>query len=815
MRQLGANRKRMGIFSVLALYVFGMPFRPLTAFGAEQPQRSIESKRPAATAATDLSPLIAADDEPWTMALAAPAAAAMRQVGGNPLVLAVSSPPTHEADWLLSLVPGRRPIILMPSDGMKLTPALEGRSPELLRIGTDPVEASVAVARRFWKSAKDVIVADPADKEAAILGSALASAWAVPLLLCDRAEASPSLRTCLADMAVKQIHLATSDRTKAPAWLGSVSIPSEVLAPSALQHRLVASLGAANIRNIIVARVPEERAEVGRSAWLAPYISLSRGSPVVLIHAVGAGVAEADVKSLIRRESLHIHTVTILADYASIGYNYVDLGPGGAEEGRAVAPPTATTTAPTTSPRTAQSASLRAGSLSVSTSSLLSVSTSAAVAAPPVHYTVRTEPFVPQTADRVVEFGIGRIPLESLGDASVFFARGLVRERLLPARAPRLLMIANSGINRKPLPLCETISRVTASEFKNFGIHVDEFYGKMANTPEILDAAGRANLILYEGHLAYQDLIDVPVLRRASPELSLDEGWEELEGTGARGTAAAVPVADEPVPSPHPAPVEPSAMRLQSPLTGLPIVVLQSCDSLDDAVLWRLDELGGAALIGSVTPIHSGCGSSLLHAAMNSLLYRGGTLGEVLRDAQNYMLCVEDLKSHRGHKEQAKGVRVAMSFRLWGDPELTVFPMPIGVPLQPPVSATWARGDRLQIHIPSIRLPEARSNKFTAEMFPYSQAAGLIKPHEADALKMLSPVYYFCLPLPLAAGPADAFEIEPSKSDSHRVGVRVDRAAGVVYVVYYPDVESPGATVVIHLVRRQPPERVGSWSQGR
>ena len=114
---------------------------------------------------------------------------------------------------------------------------------------------------------------------------------------------------------------------------------------------------------------------------------------------------------------------------------------------------------------------------------------------------------------------------------------------------------------------------------------------------------------------------------------------------------------------------------MQGPLAGLPIVVLQSCESLDDAVLWRLDELGGVAVIGSMTPIHSGCGSALLNAAMTSLLYRGGTLGETLRDAQNYMFCVEDLKARRGHKEKAKGVRVALSFRLWGDPELQVLPM--------------------------------------------------------------------------------------------------------------------------------------------
>ena len=90
-------------------------------------------------------------------------------------------------------------------------------------------------------------------------------------------------------------------------------------------------------------------------------------------------------------------------------------------------------------------------------------------------------------------------------------------------------MVANSGAARRSLPLCETISRVTAAEFKNFGMHVDEFYGKLTDSPEILTAARSANLILYEGHVSYQDLIDEPVLKRSQAEdYPLDE--EDLEG---------------------------------------------------------------------------------------------------------------------------------------------------------------------------------------------------------------------------------------------------------------------------------------------
>ena len=305
---------------------------------------------------------------------------------------------------------------------------------------------------------------------------------------------------------------------------------------------------------------------------------------------------------------------------------------------------------------------------------------------------------MPTQPDQLATLGVGRIPLESLGDASVFFVRGLLRERLLAHRPPRLLMVANSG-PAAALPLCETISRVTAAEFKNFGMHVDEFYGKLTDSPEILTAARSANLILYEGHVSYQDLIDDPVLKRSQAEdYPLDE--EDLEGLGGSETRRRSRRGSRP--APRVVMAEPTSRHLQGPLAGLPIVVLQSCESLDDAVLWRLDELGGVALIGSMTPIHSGCGSALLNAAMSSMLYRGGTLGETLRDAQNYMFCVEELKARRGHKEKAKGVRVALSFRLWGDPELQVLPNRLGEPRQAPVRAEWVGDDTLRIDVPRV-----------------------------------------------------------------------------------------------------------------
>ena len=211
-------------------------------------------------------------------------------------------------------------------------------------------------------------------------------------------------------------------------------------------------------------------------------------------------------------------------------------------------------------------------------------------------YQLNTEPFVPTAVTDLASFGVGRIPLQSLEDASVLFARGLIRQRMAADRPVRLLMVANSSPGRRPLPLCETISRVTADEFRNCGVPVDDFYGKLADSPEVLAAAKSAGLIIYEGHLAYQDLFDVPSSRRdTAPDSYFEEELDNLEeGSPRAHHTTAEPTT--PLYSPRQRPASPRTNQLSGSMEGLPVVILQSCDSLDERVLWRIDELGGAKI---------------------------------------------------------------------------------------------------------------------------------------------------------------------------------------------------------------------------
>ena len=50
----------------------------------------------------------------------------------------------------VSLASARPPIVLATAEKLKLGDALEKRSPEVVHIGSDPCEASAAVATRFW-----------------------------------------------------------------------------------------------------------------------------------------------------------------------------------------------------------------------------------------------------------------------------------------------------------------------------------------------------------------------------------------------------------------------------------------------------------------------------------------------------------------------------------------------------------------------------------------------------------------------------------------------------------------------------------------
>jgi hypothetical protein len=749
---------------ILASHLLGIA---LAGCQAAEPKKAPSAGK-VATPSTSIRPdlLVVAEEEPWMAAVAAPVAAKYRHEGRLPLLVVVSFPPSRQANWLISRVGAEKTVLLGPRETKLMGPVLSSLSPEALSLGVDPVYGSLRVARRFWGQTRQAVVAPADDPEAILMGSSLAGSLSAPLLIRPSKEGPRPLMKALADLKLEELLAVVSDPVRLPRWADGKDRRVQMVTAREAQDGVLGRLGPENVRTVVLARVPDQALCVGQTAWLAPYLGLVRGAPLVLCRTASASTAENQVVELIDRYQLKPRTATILADYASIDTETIEIDGG---------------------PRNPVKLKHAAGGPSL------------APAATPEEarkkYLVAAEPCTAKGPQQPVVLGVGRIPLPSLAAASAMFARGLVRQEMLSKKPGRVLMVSNSGVARRPLPLGELISRVTAQEFKNCRVPIDEFYGQFADSPQVLAAARKASLLIYEGHVSYQDLIYVPYQHEHAPDSYYEEALGMLENStpDVSDPPPAAPAAADNLPPPPPPPDKPN--RLEEPLGLMPLAVLQSCDSLDEQLLDRADELGCVGVIGSVTPIHSGSGSILAHALVNGLLYRGDTVGESLRDAQNYLLCLADLKAQRGMKEQGSGQRVAISFRLWGDPELRIFAAP-AVPRDPPVAAEWTGPRELTIRVPAKRYPEARSAPYYARAFPGSETAGLVKKRESDALRRILPGYYFCVPLPEDFAKED-FKLLLTAGGPSQASYRVDPLGRFLYVVYLPDQEQPGETIVL------------------
>ena len=748
---------------------------------AEPKAKASDARRPSARPSASPDLLVVGEEEPWITALAAPVIARLRQDRRAALMFAVSYPPSRRANWLISQIAPQRPVVLASAESVSLGPALEKCSPEVLTLGIDPVYASLRIAKRFWQRPRQAVVAPADDIEALLLGASLAGNLSIPLLIRDSAESRKTMSESLDEAGVEEALLVVTDPDRGPRWTNGKNARFQVLSRRAILDRLIAGLGPENVRNVVLARLPDPKDGTGSTSWLAPYLSLARGAPLVLCHTSSAAAAEAEVAELIDRYRLRPRTVTILADYRSIGTELVEME---------VAPP-----APVKKPKGGPRGASGSNGATAPASPAAPPPAGETVAQVKKTYEVNKEPCIPTQARKPVSLGVGRIPMESLADASVLFARGLLRERTLAARPGRVLMVSNSGLQRRPLPLCEAISRVTAQEFKNCRVPLDEFYGKLADSPEVMAAVRGASLILYEGHVSYQDMIDVAYGHAIVPDTYYEEAVDALENNTPDAVAVPRPDDTPAATPPVPAPAE-KPSRLVEPLGEMPIVVLQSCESLDEQLLDRIDELGGVAGIGSVTAIHSGSGSMLVQALADGVLYYGDTLGESLRDAQNYLFCVGDLKIDRGLKEQAKSRRVALSFRLWGDPELPVLRGPLREPRQTPVTAQWTASGELNIRVPAKRFPEVSSSRYCARMFPGSQSAGLVKKEGDAPVRRVLPAYYVRVPLPEGIA-AEDISMDLPGGGLCQTAFRVDPLRRLLYVVYLPEVDRPGETIVL------------------
>jgi hypothetical protein len=640
----------------------------------------------------------------------------------------------------------------------------EAKNFQKIRTLSHPFKASLSLASSFWQKSPSLVLSSLETPEASILGSSFASHLKIPLLLLPDSKAPPQILQeefllLLKQLEVQNLYLAVAKDFKLPSWLFTLlpkALSLKILGIPQLQQAILKRLDPQGVQNLIVTTSPQFL-QRGSSPWLAPYFSLVRKAPLCFASSPDGREVEKEIFQYIQTYGLKPRFLTILATEEGIGLiSY--RNPDTLKE-----------------------------------------------------YDIAVEPCSIPLEGFANPWSVGRIPYTQLRDLSWLLARGFLRERLMKQKQESVVMIANLQSEFPPLPLAETISRLSALEFKNAQIPLHEFYQKPPEDPALFRACEQASLILYGGHIRDQNLFVPEDIFKE--EFSEDQRLEEkpaiplkdpykLEYQKPIAPYPSVFQGDTsnsplllPLEAPHSA-LRPSSSRSylhwnkrNEPLfllEGLPLVFFQSCFSLESYSATQAFQAGAIAFIASMTPVHSASGSSFMKSMCDSLIYdKEITIGEAFRNARNYFLALAHLKEKRGHQETATVYRTALTFRLWGDPELRLFSSSSLSVQKTAISAQWKTSSRLQILLPEEFLPFVETSHYTAQLYPRSQTAGMVKKNkEAQEQRQVLPLYFFKLPLPSPSFSAE--DVHSTKKESIRSVFLRDPWGEELYVLYFP-----------------------------
>ena len=356
-----------------------------------------------------------------------------------------------------------------------------------------------------------------------------------------------------------------------------------------------------------------------------------------------------------------------------------------------------------------------------------------------------------------IPYGIGRLFHVDLAETSILFARILSRHRLVKKTKPSVVLMNNPATEYGAIPLAETVGRLTAKELKNAGVKVKEYNGVSSIHPPALKAASKASVFLFQGHI-----VDLQFL---GSDFS-------VEGEGVETSEVAIK------------PIE---------FQRGPLVILQSCTSLDGTYVPTAFNQGALSVIGSSTSIHSSSGSSFTKTICHGLAYDQLTVGEALNKAKNYFLCLYHLKMARGHKEQAKVFRVSMSFRLIGDPEMKIL-LDTNEPKKQMVDCSFSKDGSLRISVPEKKYPKVETAAYFIKAFPGSQTAGLVKKLKNKEIRRITSTYFFTLDAPKDFIAPSSLTLSDG-SNSDRAVHLYDPLHRKVHVLYYPKKEERGSQI--------------------
>jgi len=524
------------------------------------------------------------DADPALASLAAPVAARLA-ISNRPsllIVFPVDDSRDRASAQAIKAGNARRVLVLQSEQYPVIPRSIEGVGTLVHSLPADLAAMSLEFASRYWATSDSVVMTDVSEPENIVRGAALAACKGIPLLLRD----GSNYRRIVALLEQKNVqHVlelppAGSSRMfrydRRPSNVSIVSLSRE-----AADRMLIEAIGPSRVRNVILTRLTPREAGVmlNTTPWLAPYLSLVRRSPIVFARSPDPRLAEAAVERFLEQHSLSPRSVTIFADDALIEARTLLLGN---------------------------------------------------------EMQVTVEPFSMPGGSKALSLAVGRIPFLDICVASRIIERGLLRERAPPRESTvKALMVANPQGEYGTLPLCETVGRATALEMKNLSVEVTEFYKTPADQAGVRAALRDANLIVYQGHLSDQRLFDDPSFLLVESEIdrphqsvhtpipaSTSSGslFIPRGRSNAAGDFMAIAVEADHVDLNAP-PLQPDFEVLLSvlpavprtvELRGAPIVILQSCRSLDEYTFERLSDLGCVGLVGSVSSIHSASGSTFV-----------------------------------------------------------------------------------------------------------------------------------------------------------------------------------------------------------
>jgi len=734
--------------------------------------------------------------EKWLLPVLAPIAAkiAQEQEGKLPYLLVYNTLLEDKHEQLLTQINSQNCLTINTNKNVISNEKLSSLQIVTQVIDTRPDEFALKLVKEYMGNSENIVIAMMDDTLSTILGSTLAAHLKIPFIPVQSGGFYYNFKQDLNLLGVKHIFIAAQDPRRLMRWTKSLDIDYDVLDIDRLEKGIVAALNPSKIKNIILTRIPSYQYKIGEICWLASYLSLLHGSPVVLVNNTDGIKAEEKVLDFLERHNLYPRSLTILADYESIDMILVNNG-------------------------------------------IME------------DYEVSVEPCSRPSDQYAAMLAVGRFPFSDLTVATQVLAGTLFKIHSENKSPFRMLMVANPNTQYGPLPLAETVSRATAEEFKNFHVAVDEFYGSLADDALIRQATKHADLIIYEGHITDQNMFHDPY-----PENPGEDYWEGMpreeeedptipmhyfsyspskliQGENIHYCIYSDQVGSEtnkeednkgtfslPLPkheifdgcNDSPQNFGRQERPVDITLEKFPVIILQSCHSLEEDTAAEMFNMGAVAILGSVSNMHSASGSTFVKAFCDALLYRRTTIGEALRDARNYYFCLGNLKTKRGHTQQAKVYRAAFGFCLWGDPELNITASIKKTPQRQPVTATLLSNGQVQICIPKRRLPKSQTENYQIRIYPGSQLAGIVERVKEKEYRRLLPLYFFKLPVPEDFSFERYNDIFREGDKSNRAVYLPDPAAGYIYVLYFPHKEKSNDSFTLQFIQNPDSEDLDS-----